>query len=471
MPGGQSPEQLRTHAIGALLTATGPKPRVAVAFSGGLDSTALAHMLVARRRQLGGLRLIYVDHGLQAASREWSRHCARQARAWRVPLVVREARVVVQRGDSPEAAARDARYAQLREALQPGEVLVTAQHLDDQAETFLLQLFRGAGVAGLAAMPPRARFFQGWIARPLLDHSRLEIENYARHHRLEWVEDPSNQSEQFGRNFLRLRVMPLLREKWPGVDQTIARAARHVADAHALLDATANRDLLSAADGDGLDVAALRRLPADRRRNALRTFIARAGVELPSTVQLKEISGSLLTARPDAQPRVDWSGGSVRRRGGRLELQVKSRPAHAPRLETPSKSWTKSWTKSWNWRDHREFILNDAGDMLALVDDAAGAIDLDKLPRVVELRARQGGETLRPGPRARTQALKKLLQAAKLTIEQRAALPLLFAGEGPKGRLKARLIAVGDRWLDASVSATVKSRRRARLVWRRRGND
>ena len=109
--------------------------------------------------------------------------------------------------------------------------------------------------------------------------------------------------------------------------------------------------------------------------------------------------------------------------------------------------------------------------MLALVDDAAGAIDLDKLPRVVELRARQGGETLRPGPRARTQALKKLLQAAKLTIEQRAALPLLFAGEGPKGRLKARLIAVGDRWLDASVSATVKSRRRARLVWRRRGND
>lgn len=467
MPGGGlSPDSLRKHAMDALLIVTGPKPRVAVAFSGGLDSTALAHMLVARRRQLGGLRLIHVDHGLQAASRAWSRHCARQARAWRVPLVVREARVLVKRGDSPEAAARDARYAQLREVLQPGEVLVTAQHLDDQAETFLLQLFRGSGVAGLAAMPRRARFSNGWIARPLLDHSRAEIETYARHHRLEWVEDPSNQSERFGRNFLRHRIMPLLREKWPGVDQTIARAARHMAEADALLDATANRDLMLAADGDGLEVAALRRLPAARRRNALRVFIARAGLELPSTMQLKEISGSLLRARPDAQPQVDWRGGRVRRRGGRIELQVKSRSAQAPRLE-PSKSSPKSW----NWRDHREFILNDSGDLLALVDDAAGAIDLDKLPRVLELRARQGGETLRPGPRARTQALKKLLQAAKLTIEQRAALPLLFAGEVPKGRSKSKLIAAGDRWLDASVSATVKSRRRARLVWRRLDKD
>src|SRR5262245_39424875 len=138
--------------VAHLLAHAGPRPRVVVAFSGGIDSSALVHALARQRRKLGGLRLVHVDHGLQAASGEWAEHCARIARELRVPFVTLKARIERKRGESPEAAAREARYALLEQAMKPDEVLVTAQHRDDQVETLLLQLFRGAGVAGLAAM-------------------------------------------------------------------------------------------------------------------------------------------------------------------------------------------------------------------------------------------------------------------------------------------------------------------------------
>jgi tRNA(Ile)-lysidine synthase len=451
---GLSPQALSRQVIEAFLVATTPKPRVAVAFSGGLDSTVLAHMFVTHRRRLGALRLIHVDHGLQQASREWARRCARQSRGWQVPLKTLRAKVVVGRGQSLEAAAREARYRLLGAELSPGEILVTAQHLEDQAETLLLQLFRGAGVAGLSAMPGEAPLALGTIRRPLLAHSRVELEHYARSHGLEWIDDPTNRQDHFARNYLRNRVMPLLREKWRGVDGAIARSARHMSEAARLLEATATRDLNAVADGGGLNVAALRGLEPARRRNALRAFISRAGIEPPSAATLMEITGAFLRAREDAQPEVRWSGAVIRRRAGRLELQAL---AHA----SPGRE-TETARKSWHWADHREFILNDAGDVVVLIDDPEGPIDLDKLPHRIELRPRQGGETLRPAPRARTQSLKKLLQAARLTVEERARLPLLFAGEGPKGRL----IAAGRRWIDASVQATVKSRRRARLEWK-----
>jgi tRNA(Ile)-lysidine synthase len=432
------------------------RPRIVVAYSGGLDSTVLTHALRQQRRKLEGLRLVHVDHGLHPASSDWSAHCARQARAWRLPFVALNARVKIVRGESLEAAARDARYALLAQELEEGEVLVTAQHLDDQVETLLLQLFRGAGVAGLAAMPPCTRFAQGLIVRPLLSHTRAELAQYAARHRLQWVEDPSNQAERFGRNFLRHRVMPLLRGRWAGVDAAIARTARHMAEAAGLLDETAQRDLVAVADGDGLNVAALRRLRPVRRRNVLRAFIAGAGLELPSTATMLEIAGTLLAVRADAQPEVSWDGGTLIRRAGRLTLEVKS---HDQKIIKPEPA-----LKSWAWKEDREFILNGAGDRLTLADDDVGPIDLDKLPAMLRLRPRRGGERLRPGPQARTQALKKLLQAARLTVEERARLPLLFDGDDSKGAL----IAAGDRWIDASIAANVKSRRRARLIWTRR---
>ncbi len=434
-----------------LVKLAGPRPKVLLAFSGGVDSTLLAHALVLARRKLDSLRLAHVDHGLQSASKAWSRQCARQARRWRVPFVALRADISRRPGESPEARAREARYAVLAAAMQSGEVLVTAQHRDDQVETLLLQLLRGAGVAGLAAMPAIASFEAGRIARPLLDVSRADIERMAREARLSWIEDPTNADTRYSRNFVRRRVLPLLREHWPGADRALARTAAHMAEAAALLQERAMQDLAAAADGAGLSVAALRALPAARRRNALRGFIALRGAELPDSSRLREMCGPLLAARADAQPEVRWSGGAMRRRAGRLELDTS--PEVAVNIAV----------KSWPWDDHRRLILDD-GARLELRDDKHGPIDLDRLPSTLELRPRAGGERLRPGPRARSQPLKKLLQAAGLTVEERARLPLLFTGKGPKGRL----IAVGDRWIDASIAATVKSRRRARLQWTRK---
>jgi tRNA(Ile)-lysidine synthase len=445
---------LKSDFTERLLRLAGPRPRVVLAFSGGLDSTALGHALLKRRRRLGDLRFVHVDHGLQEASAAWSRHCHRMAQTWKVPLVVVRIQVELPPGASLEAAARDARYAALAGEMRQDELLVTAQHRDDQVETLLLQLLRGAGATGLAAMPALASFGAGRLARPLLDVSRAELEAYARAWKLTWVEDPSNARTQFGRNYLRHRVLPVIRERWPGMDATVARTARHMAEADALLGGLARSDLAAAADGAALRVSSLRALPQARRRNALRRFIADAGVDAPPTRQLDEIVGSMLLAREDAQPEVRWGGTLIRRRSGRLELKVMS--------EGAADSTRLSACKSWRWSEEREFPLNGR-EQLALVDDPQGPLDLDSLPEVLELRARGGGETLRPAPRARTQSLKKLMQAAKLTKEERASLPLLYAGEGPKGRL----IAAGDRWLDASVQANVKSRRRARLVWTR----
>jgi tRNA(Ile)-lysidine synthase len=437
--------------VRALIRLAGARSRVAIAFSGGLDSTVLAHAIVRARRQFSHLRLLHVDHGLQAGSAAWARHCARQARRWRVPIEILRASIDINTGESPEAAARDARYGLFASVLEDQEVLVTAQHQDDQAETLLLQLFRGAGVAGLAAMPPIAPFADGRIARPLLGESRAMLSRYAQQHALDWIDDPTNAQTRFARNFLRHEVLPAIRKKWPGIDSALARSARNMADAQALLDAVARADLARVMDGDGLAVPALRALPAARRRNVLRAFIALANVEVPSSAQLREIADTVLAVRADAQPEVRWPHGAVRRRGARLILDTTSGSARAAVAERQ--------VKSWSWKVDRELIVNAAGDRLALVDDRSGPIDLARLPARLHLRARAGGESLRPGSRARSQSLKNLFQRARIPVDERARLPLLFAGEGPKGRL----VAVGDRWIDASILANVKSRRRARL--------
>ena len=444
------------NVVETLLRLTGKRPHILVAFSGGIDSTVLAHALLTQRRKFASLRIAHVDHGLQAASGEWSRHCARQARAWRLPFVSLRAQIRRKRGESPEAAARDARYALLASAMRPEDVLVTGQHEDDQAETLLLQLFRGAGVAGLAAMPAAAPFGPGRIVRPLLGTSRAALAEYARVHRLSWVEDPTNLETKFARNFLRTKVMPRIREQWPGAVASIARSAQHMAEAGRLLGELAQRDLAKAIDGDALSVTALRALPRARRHNALRAWIAGFGLEAPSTAQAIEIGGRVLTARPDSHPEFEWNGSLIRRRAGRLLLVVRRADRVEAALELISKSW--------HWTRHRECVLNRAGDTLTLVDDAAGPIDRDALPETLEIRARAGGESLRPGPRARTQTLKKLIQSAKMSVEARESLPLLFSGKGGK----LRLICAGDRWIDASVMANDKSPRRVRLRWTRK---
>jgi tRNA(Ile)-lysidine synthase len=427
-----------------------PHVRLVVAFSGGVDSTAVLAALAADRPQGLRVRAVHVNHGLHPNAAKWSEHCRAVAHGLGVQLEVLAAKVVRPRGVSLEAAARDARYAVLAQALKTGEFLLTAHHEDDQLETVLLQLFRGAGMAGLAAMPDIAPFAGGWLVRPLLPRSRAELEEWVRGAGLSWVEDDTNADETLDRNYLRRRVLPLIRERWQGVGSAVSRSARHAAEGQRLLDMIARSDVERAASGAGLFVPALRALQPDRRRNALRFWIARAGARVPDTSRLEELAGPVIDARPDSSPRVEWGDVEVQRHADVLSISVigargmrAGRVADAPGID-------------WPWRSVSVLELPDGGGTLELKPDPHGPIDLDALPATVSVRHRQGGERLRPrrgGPR---RTLKTLLQESHLPIGERARLPLVFSG--------ATLLAVGALWVDESIQVTPGTAHRGRLV-------
>jgi tRNA(Ile)-lysidine synthase len=375
------------------------------------------------------------------------------------------------RGESLEAEARKARYAALAKELQPGEALLTAHHEDDQLETVLLQLLRGAGVAGLAGMPEQAPFANGVLLRPLLGVTRAELESGLTARGIGWIEDDTNADERLDRNYLRRKVLPLLRARWPSAAATVSRSARHAAEAKGLLDVLARADVEISADGPALSVTRLRALDAPRRRNALRFWIARAGHPLPDARRLDEIAGPMLAARPDANPEVRWNHTIARRHAGRLTLGLADRTGdtaahnrHASREAAPSaeispkrRTSTDAAELSWHWRNSPEIALPAAGGHLSLRRDARGRLDLEALPEALTIRARRGGERLRPQRAGRTRTLKALFREAKVPAHERGAIPLLFAGD--------KLVAVANLWLDASVQATAASKARGTVVW------
>ncbi|HSP01681.1 MAG TPA: tRNA lysidine(34) synthetase TilS, partial [Thioalkalivibrio sp.] len=250
-----------------------PASRLVVAFSGGLDSHVLLHALAALCGEgFYELHAIHIHHGLNSQADAWADHCARVCRDLDVGLEVIAVNARAARGESPEAAARAARYQALASCMKEGDGLLTAHHRRDQAETLLLQLLRGAGSAGLAAMPRWQPLGSGWHGRPLLDVSREAIEDYARERDLHWIEDNSNLDARFDRNLLRQQVMPLLRARWQGVDETLARAAAHQAEGLGLLGDLARQDLeqIRGELPGTLSVSELTGLRPARIRNVLR---------------------------------------------------------------------------------------------------------------------------------------------------------------------------------------------------------
>ncbi len=441
------------------LEAMAPAPSRAgwvVAFSGGIDSLALLAGLqrlrgARPRRARVPLRAIHVDHGLSPRSGGWASACRRQCRALGVPLTVHRVRVVLGRGVSVESAARDARYARLRDSLRAGEILFTAHHLDDQFETLLLQLMRGAGVNGLAAMPEVASFGRGLHLRPLLTLERRQLLGWVRAQGLEWIEDDSNADLRFDRNYLRLEVLPRLRSRWPAAARVAARSAGHLADARALLAELAAQDLAAVLRDRAIDIAALASLSAPRRRNAVRAWIVAQGLPVPDTRHLARILGELCAARRDARPMVAWPGAEVRRHRDRLY-------AIAPLVSAAAASAAGATaTLEWRWRRARPLELGDGLGSLVLRRDARGPLEGTALPATLRVSFRVGGERLRIRPGGPRRAVKELLRAGGVLPWMRAQLPLLRAGD--------RLVAVADLCVDAAFAARRGSRSRYRLEW------
>ncbi|CRM13099.1 MULTISPECIES: tRNA lysidine(34) synthetase TilS [Pseudomonas] len=383
-----------------------------IAFSGGLDSTVLLHLLASlpETETLPPLGAIHVHHGLQAAADAWPSHCQSICDSLGIPL--RVMRVRVQPGASLERAARDARYQAFTEVIGAGEVLLTGQHRDDQAETLLFRLLRGAGVRGLSAMPAQRPLAAGYLVRPLLDVAKGELEAYAHEHQLKWIEDPSNADPRFSRNYLRHHVFPTLTKRWPQAVIRLARTAEHLSEAQGLLDELAQMDL-QAADQPApfpwlhlpsLALAPLRELSDARQRNALRHWLAPL-TRLPASEHWASWH-SLRDAKGDAQPLWCLADGELHRSGERLWW-------------LPS-TWSDFSDASLSWPDPQNPLELPGNGRLKLTGKAPEG--------PLEVRYRHGGEII-DVPRRGRRDLKRLLNESGLPSFVRGRLPLLYQGE------------------------------------------
>lgn len=421
------------------LKSSGIKPNTPLlaAYSGGLDSHVLLHLLACSEYK-NLLTAVHVNHGLMDDADNWSAHCQQVCDELDIPVHSEKVIVNKQHSQGLEAAAREVRYQALVKHVQENGVLLTAHHQDDQAETMLLQLLRGTGVPGLAAMAKVSHFKNVKLVRPLLEFSRKELEDYARNSDLQWIEDQSNQDTKFDRNYLRQNVLPVIKEKWPAANKQLSRSASHQAEASELLKRLAEQDLTvcQSSDSSSLELEKLLLLDNLSLKNALRYFINEKSLLAPSERQLRHILHQIRQPSVSGQHQINWSGGVVRVYRGTLSVCQTQEPVNLAtqllweglaedndQLELPGSGYTVSTSKV-------------TGSGLSIKQ-------LQKAP--VTLRFRQGGESCLLPDRGHHHKLKKLFQEAGIPPWERARLPLIYVGE--------ELAAVADKWVCAPFHA------------------
>ena len=407
--------------------------RFIVAYSGGLDSQVLLHAVAASRGEFKGIGVVavHVNHGLSEKAEQWSQHCAAHCAALGVPFTNINVDAKPRPGESPEATAREVRYQAFRDFMQAGDCLLTAHHQDDQAETLLIQLLRGAGPRGLAAMPGYAEFANGWQARPLLNQRREGLLEYAQQAGLSWIDDESNSDTRFDRNFLRHEIMPRLKSRFPAAASTLSRSANLCAEASEIMASAAVADLAQVqCDGGLFSVSALYALGEIRARNLLHHWCRDHGLSTPSAAQLQCVWEEVIGAAADSDPVVSWTGGEARRYRDTLFL---GRPlsAHDASQRLP-----------WDWQ--QSLCIPGIGELYSekVIGQGISPAVLDG--HRSEIRFRQGGEQLRPAGRSGHHALKKLFQEEGVPPWLRERIPLIYAD--------GQLLAVAGYWVAHEVA-------------------
>ncbi|MBN8888302.1 MAG: tRNA lysidine(34) synthetase TilS [Rudaea sp.] len=407
-----------------------PPGALVVGYSGGADSSVLLHALAHNPIALArGLRAVHVDHALHADSAVWSEHCRKFATGLGVPIEVVRVEVARDRGTGLEDAARTARRDAFERVLARGEILALAHHRDDQAETVLLKLLRGAGPEGLGGMRALRKFGAGLLWRPLLELPRAAVLDYARAHDIDGLDDPSNADTALRRNFLRREILPRLRARWPDADVALAHSAGWARNAADFVDAEARKAL---ARLQGLDPATLvyrdwLNLHDALRDPVLRLWLRGLGLDEPAHFHVAELERQLRDAEPDRLPCVRFSATELRRYRDLV---------YALRTPTPL---TDAWQADW-----------DGQAKLAL--PGGGTLELAR-PRQVSpaltVRYRRGGERIRPAGMAHTRELRLLLQEAGVPPWLRERIPLICRGD--------KLIAVADLFRsDAAVDLDLR---------------
>lgn len=421
--------------------------RLWVAYSGGCDSHVLLHLLHQLQPELDvQLYAVHINHGLSPHADQWAEQCHKICAELDIPLVVLKVDAKPQPGQSPEEAARHARYQAITSQLAVGDYLCTAHHQDDQAETLLLQLLRGAGAKGLAAMGMQSALGHATQLRPLLHLSREEIQGYAEANNFTWVDDHSNSDTRFDRNYLRHEVMPCLKQRWPAAARTLSRSADHCAEAAELLAELAEQDWQqccvekeSAPNGlfpvppepverqvkteplqqriDVINIAAVQSLSLARQKNLLRHWVVRNALPLPSEIKLHHIISDVIGAAEDRMPCVTWPGVEVRRHDGQLHIMSPLIPVD-PSIIIP---WP-DLAKPLQLPDGRILVCEPVEQNPAL---SALLLSQGK----VTIRYRQGGERLQPANSAHHKSLKQIFQEQRIPHWQRDRVPLVYLNE------------------------------------------
>jgi len=398
--------------------------RLVIALSGGIDSVVLLHLLHTVRQQLTQTIIaIHINHNLHTESASWSNRCAQLCTQLNIDFKTINVKVNLSNGESLEAMAREARYQAFREIISTNDYLLTAHHINDQTETFLLQLFRGSGVKGLSAMPKILTFGHGKLLRPLLEQSRANIIDYAKQYQLTWIEDPSNTNTNFDRNFLRHQILPNLNKRWPALNQTVLRSSHHMAEAQTILDDVAQTDLDELSHNNTLNTEQLENLSHIRQKNLIRFWIRQSGYRVPSDTQLREVINNVIIANSDKMPVLTWQYGEIRRYNKQLFIMP------------PLKKFNTNWQAKLPINE----VLALPANIGNLVCNPIKGRGIKSTAKQITVKFRQGGEHCLLPNKKHHQFLKKLFQEHKIKPWQRDRIPLLF--------INGELAAVVGLWI------------------------
>lgn len=386
--------------------------RIWVAYSGGVDSHVLLHALIQLQPKYGfEVRAIHVNHGLNLKADAWELHCITVCCSLGIACHALKVDVKSQPKESLEETARIARYTALKTCMHNGDYVVTGHHADDQAETFLLQLLRGAGTKGLSAMPILSVFDKGFLFRPLLSLPQSVLKTYAISQNLQWIEDESNMQVNFDRNYMRHHVIPALKSRWPHFVGSVYQSAKHCAESEALIHELAIEDFKRTEENGKLNLLKLSKLTRIRRHHALRYWLKEQGFPTPSRVHFAQFEKQFIGTRQDANPKLRWSTVQLRR--------------YQNDLYALPNSYLESFSDCLAWNLQSTLNLPGTLGSLAAKEKLGQGLSHSALKdqKTIEVRFRQGGEKL---CMEHTQRLKKRFQDWKIPPWERGRIPLIY---------------------------------------------
>ncbi len=387
-----------------------------IAYSGGVDSHVLLHIMHSLKKKLSiEVRAVHVNHSLHESSDIWSEHCQKTCNELGVDCSVLRIEEPCPAGESVESWARKCRYDLIISEMEEDAVLLTAHHQDDQAETLLLQMIRGAGPSGLSSMPVVKKKGAIWLLRPFLNHTRAVLKEYAEEHNLIWIEDDSNHSSRYDRNYLRKEIFPHLSQRWPGIVKTLSRVASHQAEVSTQLAEHGKNDLSYCSDdGHNIIVKKLLEFNYARRSNVLRCWLTSNDIAIPDEVTIKRIQLEMLEGTADKQLTLEWAGHEIH--------------AYKDNLYIISRVIDAGLNQPVFW-DLNKTLARNSGTLSAVLKKGPGIRQDAITENTLEVRQRCGGEKIQLHNKTHRQSIKKLFQEREVPPFIRKRIPFLYLND------------------------------------------